>query len=409
MPIMDRILRSARIAASDTPVSNDRQAPPSLARRGKTVCPQCGRRTFVDYLYPDGSPVASGVCGKCDRADHCGHHCPPREYFRANPGSAPRHSEASFSAGIMKRIVRVTAPASTPAPKPVVPLDAEPSFIPSQRVEETLRDYDHNVLAGYLAGIFSGALSAAEVAQCFRECGVGTDEHGNVIYWQLDRDRRVRTGKVMAYDPDTGCRLKGSPPRWAHSSTGHDFNLCQTLFGAHLLGEAEKAFAVENERRRARNLAKRRSKTPFLTPTIWLFESEKAALVAQLYLRATGQGHNFVAMATGGCEGFNPAEHTMALPYGRLAPLKDQRVVLFPDEGKYDLWAERGRRLKGYCAEVWISTLMERKVHPTRVACDINRGDGPDDVLMRYIQSGRIDLIDTRLCLYGFKGRGRLV
>lgn len=50
-------------------------------------------------------------------------------------------------------------------------------------------------------------------------------------------------------------------------------------------------------------------------------------------------------MACGGCGGFNPDKHRMVDGYDALSLLRGREVVLFPDNGKYDEWSERAKRL----------------------------------------------------------------
>ena len=61
----------------------------SLAKKGKWICPECGQRTFVCYVDENGNVLDESV-GKCDRADKCAHHYPPREYFQDNNLPMPR-------------------------------------------------------------------------------------------------------------------------------------------------------------------------------------------------------------------------------------------------------------------------------------------------------------------------------
>ena len=40
------------------------------------------------------------------------------------------------------------------------------------------------------------------------EYRLGATRDGAVIFWQIDRTNRVRTGKVMQYNPNDGHRVK---------------------------------------------------------------------------------------------------------------------------------------------------------------------------------------------------------
>ena len=69
-----------------------RQYQYQLAKRGKWVCPECGRKTFVCYVDTNGNVLDEGV-GKCDRADKCAYHYTPRQYFADNEGMGFRPIE----------------------------------------------------------------------------------------------------------------------------------------------------------------------------------------------------------------------------------------------------------------------------------------------------------------------------
>ena len=69
---------------------------------------------------------------------------------------------------------------------------------------------------------------------------MGTSKHwpGATVFWQVDISGRVRTGKVMLYNPENGRRIK-EPHNyitWVHSLLKKEnFNLRQCLFSEHLL------------------------------------------------------------------------------------------------------------------------------------------------------------------------------
>ncbi len=139
------------------------------------------------------------------------------------------------------------------------------------------------------------------------EYHVGTSKHwtGATVFWQVDNQGKVRTGKVMLYNPETGKRVKEpySHVSWVHSLIPHkDFNLCQCFFGEHLI-----------------NVAK--------TKPIALVESEKTALIASYYLP------QFLWIASGGKNGcFNTKS---------LSVLKNRDVILFPDLGATTVWQDK--------------------------------------------------------------------
>ena len=73
---------------------------------------------------------------------------------------------------------------------------------------------------------------------------MGATRDGSVIFWQIDRTGKVRTGKVMQYNPEDGHRIKGgqtSAVNWIHSILKSSVcwqrigNYPNAVFGEHLL------------------------------------------------------------------------------------------------------------------------------------------------------------------------------
>lgn len=152
---------------------------------------------------------------------------------------------------------------------------------------------------------------------------VGHSQHGHTIFWQIDEQQRVRTGKMMIYRPD-GHRDKES--RWnfdyIHATLFRADNhpewdadkqeLKQTLFGMHLLN----AYGPDAEVR--------------------IVESEKTAIIMAI---AYGNTKHQVWMACGGAEN---------LTADRLAPIiaQGRRIILYPDRDAIDRWKQKAAALK---------------------------------------------------------------
>ena len=134
-------------------------------------------------------------------------------------------------------------------------------------------------------------------------------EDRRVIFWQCDYEGRLRTGKIMAYDPTTGKRLKSDGSiGWVHSDLKHegiltdDWHLEQCLYGEHLLKD-----------------------NPDLT--VALVEAYKTAHIGAILLP------HYLWLAT---------DSMMGLTEERLRHLKGRNVLLFPDEGKgREEWSSR--------------------------------------------------------------------
>lgn len=276
----------------------------SLAKKGKWICPQCGKKTFVCYVDENGDVLDESV-GKCDRADNCAYHYPPREFFKDNNLPVPQPAMAI---------------------RPYVPAYVPPSYIDpeifKQSVRGTKTHYNH------LATFLELSLDKKTAQRVIDDYYIGTAKYwdGATVFWQVDRFGHVHTGKIMLYDWMTGKRVKVPYPHvtWVHTVLNlANFNLKQCLFGEHLLDRyPDKPVAV--------------------------VESEKTAAILG------GVMQDCVAVACGGCGN---------LTASMCAPLKGRDVILFPDNGKYDEWSEKGKPLAHMFKSLWISGIMENEAH----------------------------------------------
>jgi hypothetical protein len=185
-----------------------------------------------------------------------------------------------------------------PTPRPI---DTIPEWVWEYSRSHGIPSDHHKWLARLL-----GDDEAERIAQLY---GLGTTKAGHAIFWQRDIEGRLRTGKIMAYDPTTGHRLKSEGSiGWVHSllkRSGHlaeGWELGQCLYGEHLL--------------RARPDA-----------VVALVEAYKTAHVGAVLMP------DYVWLAT---------DSLMGLSAERLQVLTGRRVILFPDDGKgYEVWSEK--------------------------------------------------------------------
>jgi hypothetical protein len=270
-----------------------------LAKRGKAICPKCERKTFVLYIDKGtGEPLHSTV-GKCDRADNCGHHYSPKQYFKDNP--------VSFDT------VRDIVPYRKPSPKP----QPAPSYIDADILKKSLQGYENNALVNFLCGLVGDEATKTAIERY----QTGMAKNGGTIFWQIDTAGNIRTGKVIQYAADGHRRKDVMPPQvsWVHTILKlPDFSLMQCLFGEHLLRDATKMVAI--------------------------VESEKTAIIASVYLP------QFIWLACGGSEGLN---------IDKCRCLKGRDVVLYPDCGMFDKWNGKAEALRAVCKSVSVSNLIE--------------------------------------------------
>ena len=267
-------------------------------RQEKVLCPHCGRKSFVRYVdtQNDCQYVADEV-GKCDHQHSCGYHYRPSEYYRDHAWARPARDNSQFS------IINHPLKRSTSLP-PLQPL-------PMELVEQC-----HSPKSTFWRWFETECaqklnLDPAIVRQVYEDYYVGADSHGNVIYWQIDEQLRVRTGHIMQYQQD-GKRHDGYQ-NWVHSDKNfkdkvpEGFVLRQCLFGQHLLPQRPET-------------------------QVCLVESEKTAIIMAAYQP------EYLWLATAGSGGLSPE---------KVECLRNRRFTLFPDSGCFDKWQKVMGRTEG--------------------------------------------------------------
>jgi hypothetical protein len=232
-----------------------------------------------------------------------------------------------------------------PSPRPTPPPQPAPDFISKDVFRASLKGYEHNNFVTFLRTRFGNAVAAEMIGRY----PVGTSDRwkpGAVVFWYLDAAKRVRYGKVMQYDPDTGKRdrsgSKGATAVHTLLELAGDFSPC--WFGEPLLSKRPAA-------------------------PVGIVESEKTAIVASLYHPET------VWLAAGGQGITDPA---------KWGPLAGRRVALFPDadapdpntgKSPYTQWSEAAEHLRKLGHSVTVSDLLERDATPEDRAAKYDLAD----------------------------------
>ena len=183
------------------------------------------------------------------------------------------------------------------------------SFIKEETFKDSLTQYTENNFVIYLFNLLGAEVTTRLIEKYF----IGTSNYweGATVFWQIDLQGKIRTGKIMLYDAITGKRIKEpfNHINWAHKVIKQpDFELRQCLFGEHLLCDKIKPIAI--------------------------VESEKTAIISSAYLP------QFIWLATGGIQNLNSQ-------YCEV--LKNRNVVLFPDLKGFDKWeSEMGELLNKF-------------------------------------------------------------
>lgn len=280
-------------------------------RLGKKTgrCPACGRHTFKYYIDTLTGEIADPACGRCNREINCRYHCKP-----TNPQSS-RSSPRSLS-----------SPSSLISP-------AQPCRISGLVFRQSLRlDPAFNSLLRYMAGIFG--LDRARRSMELMDVGSARAFGGSPVFWLRDRSGEIRSGKVMAYDPATGHRIKtpGAPTTtWVHTLLG----LKKFRFEACFFGEYNAA----------RHPGRR----------IVVVESEKTAVMIKAALLGTPGEEVYEPVATGGASNLLNVDPALMLsPSYKLRFLYGRHVTIVPDADMVDRWRASARAITPYCESVSI-------------------------------------------------------
>ncbi len=281
-------------------------------------CPDCNKgKTFSLYIDTETGEHINPNVGRCNRESNCGYHYTPKQYFQDNNISFDTPQPKAYK------------------PRPVTPQPKPVSFIPVEVFKASLKGYEANHFVKFLIDLLGVEVASELVSRFF----IGTSKHqfaniefpnyksekGATVFWQIDTQGKVRTGKIMLYSPTTGKRVKQpfNHITWVHKALKQpEFELRQCLFGEHLLNVAENK-----------------------TKPIAIVESEKTAVIASVYLP------QFIWLAVGSLTN---------LKAEKCSVLKGRTVTLFPDLNGFDKWSIKAKELS-HLANFTVSNLLERK------------------------------------------------
>ena len=216
-------------------------------------------------------------------------------------------------------------------------------YLPLETPAEMMKQAGASDLVRWLYSLPWDDDQRGRLPKMLKNYAVGVSRDGLSVFWQIDEQARVHTGKMMRYKAD-GHRDKDSQYNfdWVHSKLfrqgvyneeEYDYETC--LFGQHLLPFCPNA-------------------------QIHLVESEKTALVMATYY---GNMSRNLWLATGGLQFFDRKHIQVLIDQGR-------DIVVYPDKDGSRIWSERTYQL---CKETGYDKL---KVNPTFVSNEWREEDG---------------------------------
>ncbi|MCX7546737.1 DUF6371 domain-containing protein [Xanthomarina sp. F1114] len=257
----------------------------------KYRCKKCNKNTLVKFIDNETGETMNENFGRCDRQTKCG-------FFEIPKGNPAKEFEYKYE-----------------APKPV-------SYHNYNLVSQSGRNYQNNNFIQFVKSLF-GSEATKEIIKKYL---IGTSKKwkGATVFWQIDNQQKVRHGKIMLYNPETGKRQKNDLGKAYISSVRSvlklkDYNLKQCLFGLHLINETEDRSCA-------------------------IVESEKTAVLMSLFKP------EYVWLATGSKSGFK---------YEYLKPLRNYKIIGFPDKSEYNDWQNKAIELKSLGFSISISEYLE--------------------------------------------------
>jgi hypothetical protein len=228
---------------------------------------------------------------------------------------------------------------------------------------------DNDILVRWIRSIPWDASQRNRIDKSLKAYHIGHSIQGFTMFWQIDENSVVRTGKMMLYKSD-GHRNRDARYNfdWVHSALYREprlpFSPDKTdvkpcLFGLHLLDAYPQA-------------------------TVCIVESEKTALVMSI---AYGNNPLQVWMACGGLENLNR---------DKLRPIIDRKrnIMLYPDRDAVDKWKAKARQLDYERMNIDIQPVTE-----WWKPCDGQKADIADVVVRMTVENPTVntvgDVIET--------------
>lgn len=294
------------------------------------LCPSCGRRDYKVYVDNGGNPIHETV-GRCNRERHCAYHLPPKEWFRMHPDEQAAAAERARLMPRREPLKRIEIPRQMMVE----------CFSADRREKNPLWQFLWNLPIDHQKLIEQWALY----------CVGTTKPHGNTIWWMIDEQLVIRSGKVMQYFGN-GSRKdatgKAGFTSWIHSMLAKagkidldKYGYVQCMFGEHLLNVTD----------------------PYTVPNVNIVESEKSALIASLFGRS-----DEIWLAVGSITNLNLHNLHPIIRQGRS-------IMVWPDHDGYEQWKKKTEELKADYSRIVCTDYVEKAwkegMKPTADIADI--------------------------------------
>jgi len=316
-------------------------------KSSRLTCPNCGRpHCFSPYVDKD-EQMYGPEYGRCNHESSCGYQKYPPSDYDPSKHKGNTNEDWRKAPAWLKKSQAKAKPSVAKTTVPQTDEVEEICTIPASIVNSTVR---LNPLSDFLQ-FLSSIASTDDIIRVVQDYYIGVTKDRDAVFYQIDREGRCRTGKIMKYDPSTGHRIKdddgGSKINWVHSKLKYSktladgWTLSQCLFGEHLLDK-------------------------YPDKPVVLVEAEKTAIIGSCLTPQC------VWVATGGKGQMND----------RVEVLAGRDILALPDIDGYDKWKEKAAERPHL--NIRVSDLIKRMA----VEGDLEAKIDIADVLIRWRFNG---------------------
>ena len=261
---------------------------PYRSSHSRISCPNCnGKHSYARFIDVETGEHLDDVFGRCDRVEKCG-------YFNSPYGKDLNNKT------MMVPVTKVKKEFQDISNSPI-------SLIPPESLVQSLTFKDQ--FSQFIIKTF-GYEKAINSLLKYR-IGESDKWKGATIFWQVDQDGDVRTGKIMLYN-ESGKRVKSedyTKISWQHVPDKNlniipDYNLKQCMFGENLITDA--------------------------VDTYHIVESEKTAIICDI----NTPDEKGIWLSVGGIELINEE---------KLKVLEGKKLIFYPDKGEkaFKKWSDK--------------------------------------------------------------------
>jgi len=269
---------------------------PYTGLESRHECPKCGdKHSFTYYIHDEASEQFFENVGRCSHERSCGYHKTPMlEYgFSYKDGG-----------GLILGL--------EPYIQDALPVK-EISFFNEEQLIETESNFHENNFVQFLLSLYDYDI-VMKVIDNYR---IGTSDQwkGSTIFWNLDKQNKIRSGNVVQHNKTTGeeVQTKGCVPIKTMYSIlmkkgliDENFNQKPCLYGEHLLINSDRPVCI--------------------------VETKKTAIIASINFP------EYTWLAIGG------SIHD--LTNENIQALNGRDVTLYPHNDIFELWSEKASEFK---------------------------------------------------------------